>query len=108
MFTEMGWLDASLNFDNITAETDVLSLPANVSINTTFQAVYKEIKGDLTLPLSTLLLHENRPVTQKEEKNQSSNLLADFRLPACKLQVWYTQLSVQVYCLACPTQAARN
>ena len=49
-----------------------------------------------------------RTVTQKEEKNQSSNLLADFRLPACKLQVWYTQLYVQVYCLACPTQAARN
>ena len=41
-------------------------------------------------------------------ENQSSNLLADFRLPACKLQVWYTQLLVQVYCLACPTQAAGN
>ena len=88
MFTEMGWLDASLNFDNITAETDVLSLPANVSINTTFQAVYKEIKGDLTLPQPTLLLHENRPVTRKEENNQSSNLIADLRLPACKLQAW--------------------
>ena len=49
-----------------------------------------------------------RTVTQKEEKNQSSNLLADFRLPACKLQVWYTQLYLQVYCLAFPTQAARN
>ena len=49
-----------------------------------------------------------RTVTQKEEKNKSSNLLADFRLPACWLQVWYTQLHVQVYCLACPTQAARN
>ena len=47
-------------------------------------------------------------VTQNEEENQSSNLLADFRLPACKFQVWYIQLSVQVYCLACPTQAAKK
>ena len=49
-----------------------------------------------------------RTATQKEEENQSSNLLADFSLPACKLQVWYTQLYVQVYSLACPTQPARN
>ena len=41
MFTEMGWLDSSYNFDNVTAETDVLSLPANVNINTNFQTVYK-------------------------------------------------------------------
>ena len=51
---------------------------------------------------------ELRTATQKEERNQSSNLIADFRLLACRLQVWYTQLYVQVYCLACPTQAARN
>ena len=31
MFTEMGWLDDSYNFDNVTAEADVLSLPAAVS-----------------------------------------------------------------------------
>lgn len=49
MFTEMGWLDASLNFDNVTAESDVLSLPANVSINTNFQDVFiKEINGNFT------------------------------------------------------------
>ena len=49
MFTEMGWLDTSLNFDNVTAESDVLSLPANVSINTTnFQDVFKELNGNFT------------------------------------------------------------
>ena len=33
MFKEMAWLDEGLNFDNVTAEADVLSLPANVNIN---------------------------------------------------------------------------
>ena len=39
-------------------------------------------------PNSQQVFGKLRPVTQKEEKNQSSNLLADFRLSACKLQVW--------------------
>ena len=43
MFKEMAWLDESLNFDNVTAEADVLSLPANVNINTNLQTVYNKV-----------------------------------------------------------------
>lgn len=41
MFTEMGWLDSSYNFNNVTAEADVMSLPANVNINNNLQTVYQ-------------------------------------------------------------------
>ena len=44
MFTEMGWLDSNYNFDNATAEADVLSLPANVQILTWLKNVhYRDI-----------------------------------------------------------------
>merc|ERR1719225_497856 len=39
MFTEMGWLDSNYNFDNATAEADVLSLPANVSAQISWEGL---------------------------------------------------------------------
>merc|ERR1712027_288394 len=39
MFTSIGWLDDAYNFDNVTAEADVLSLPADVAAQLTWEGL---------------------------------------------------------------------